>query len=424
MSRNRRGERGGCSTFFLMLLVVGVFGGVLWLNAQPAPAIAPVLPTEAVPTENPNIIPQLLSRNFGSNTTPLPTLDIPTRQPTRSVALENAITSTPMSAAEVAVAAGTSVSSIAAGATPTLAPATAQVNVQSVTRAPNEWQPPPLIPPLSRDPLGRDHFWLVRPVDSNANNEVLAAYPYGSDGTGPDPLRIHHGIDMPNPVGEEVRAAGSGTVLFAADGRLRETSIFQNSPSYGNVVLIEHDFGYNGQPIYTLYAHLLTATVFAGDVVEAGQVIGLIGNTGRVTGPHVHFQVHLGDNRYGDTVNPALWIVPYVGTGVIAGRVVDANGEFLDDVRVTIRNRATGLNHPVYPMTYVFADTVDDVNSDPVWQENFAVTDIPVGRYDVIAMIDGLQVVRQVDVIEGTTAFVELKPQERVDLTPTPTPNS
>ena len=57
---------------------------------------------------------------------------------------------------------------------------------------------------------------------------------------------------MPNPIGEPVRAAGSGRVIWAADGREEEAGIFQNSPAYGNVVMIEHDFGYRGQPLYTL----------------------------------------------------------------------------------------------------------------------------------------------------------------------------
>jgi len=234
-------------------------------------------------------------------------------------------------------------------------------------------------------------------------------------------MRVHHGVDMPNAVGTVVRAAGSGTVLYSADGRLAQTDIFQNSPSYGNVIVIEHDFGYNGMRIWTLYAHLSSAFVRAGETVIAGQPIGQVGQTGRVTGPHLHFEVRLGrtpeDNRYGSTYNPVLWFVPYVGTGVIAGRVTDSFGERVDDAEITIRNYATGLVETT-TTTYVFADSGFDVNSDPVWQENFAVTDIPVGRYNVIVTIDGERIVRQVDVMEGTTAFVELKPSPPVTATP------
>jgi len=67
------------------------------------------------------------------------------------------------------------------------------------------------------------------------------------------------------------------------------------------------------------------------------------------------------------------------------------------------------------------------VNADPIWRENFAIADVPVGRYDVIATINGERVVQQVSVIEGTTGFVELKPSEPativpVTLTPEETP--
>ncbi len=85
---------------------------------------------------------------------------------------------------------------------------------------------------------------------------------------------------MPNPIGQTVRAAGSGTVIWAADGLRTEGATFQSSPSYGNVVVIQHDFGYRGQPLYTLYAHLSAVLVTAGDYVNMGDAIGLVGNTG------------------------------------------------------------------------------------------------------------------------------------------------
>src|SRR5690606_1126154 len=104
-----------------------------------------------------------------------------------------------------------------------------------------------------------------RPIESNANNRVLLSYTYGAGGFFGS--RIHHGIDMPNPAGEEVYAAASGTVIFASDGINDESGvgIFQNTAVYGNVVYIRHDFGYQGQPIYTLYAHLLATVVSEGD---------------------------------------------------------------------------------------------------------------------------------------------------------------
>jgi hypothetical protein len=60
-------------------------------------------------------------------------------------------------------------------------------------------------------------------------------------------------------------------------------------------------------------------------------------------------------------------------------------------------------------------DSGFDVNADPEWQENFVVPDVPVGRYDVITTINGQRILQQVEVFEGMTAFVELKPPEPVE---------
>ncbi len=414
----------GISTFFVLILVLAGFVLLLWRNAAPMAPVSPLLPTQAVPTEGANSISQLFQQNFGENSTPLPTVAVPTQgnpTPTLSLPIGSPI---PISAADVNSGAVSVVAVM--GITPTLPPPTltpfepgAEITVQSVTREAVRWQPPPLIPPISRDPLGRDHYWLRRPVDSNANNAATTFYPYGSDGSDPaNPLRVHHGIDMPNPIGEPVRAAGSGVITWAADGRQAEVSSFQNSPSYGNVIVIKHDFGYDNIPIYTLYAHLSASFVQAGQTVEAGQVIGQVGGSGNVTAPHLHFEVRFGkdarsndDHRYGSTYNPLLWVVPYVGHGVIAGRVVDADGNWVMDADVTIRSRVTGLTERA-TTTYVFLDTGFDVNPDPTWQENFAVADIPAGRYDVITTIYGERVIGQVTVVEGTTAFIELKPPD------------
>jgi murein DD-endopeptidase MepM/ murein hydrolase activator NlpD len=418
----------GIPTLFLMILVLGGFGFLLYVNSSPVTPLSAVIPTQVDPTAEVNAWQAILSEGFGENSTPLPTIAIPTKAfvpPT--LPPSQLATDVPLIAIDVVQNADSQVADVI---TPTIPAPTATnvgdgiaITVEYVTRAPSEWQPPPLIPPLSRDPLGRDHYWLTRPVDSNANNAVLFYYPYGSDGPEKDnPYRVHHGIDMPNPVGQAVRSAGSGIVVWTADGRAQEeVPIFQNSPSYGNVIVIEHDFGYRGKPIYTLYAHLSASLVQQGQVVQAGEVIGQVGNSGRVTGSHVHFEIRVGENAYRSTFNPALWMVPYVGHGVIVGRVVDQDENFVQDADITVRNRLNGLVQDT-TTSYIQLGTGFDINSDPVWDENFVVADVPAGRYDVLVTIDGERVIRQVDVIEGTTTFVELAPVELVEddaLTPT-----
>jgi murein DD-endopeptidase MepM/ murein hydrolase activator NlpD len=94
----------------------------------------------------------------------------------------------------------------------------------------------------------------------------------------------HLGVDFSGAVGTPVRAANRGVVALVDDFYLA-----------GNVVYIDHGAG-----VVTGYFHLSRALVAAGDTVEKGQQIGLVGATGRVTGPHLHWNA-----RYGAvTVNP------------------------------------------------------------------------------------------------------------------------
>jgi murein DD-endopeptidase MepM/ murein hydrolase activator NlpD len=419
-----RRQPNSLSALFLMVVALGGFGFLLWSNAEITPPLEPIVPTEFIPTDDPNSWENLLRQGFGDNSTPLPTIAIPTEPfiaPT--LALSGDTNVIPINPASVN---GLATATPFGGATPTLPLPTSglvltqlPITEQAVTRPPSEWRPPPLLPPLSRDPMGRDHYWFQRPVDSNANNAGLFYYPFGSNGIGDEnSWRVHTGIDMPNPVGETVRAAASGEVIWAADGlRVEEGGPFQNSASYGNVIVIQHDFGFRGQPIWTLYAHLSAALVRRGQYVNAGEVIGLVGATGRVSGPHVHFEIRMGENHLRATYNPVLWMVPYVGTGVIAGRVVDFRGDRVQDVTVTVNRWAIGLVQDT-SSTYIFENNGLDVNTDPNWDENFVVGDLPVGRYEVVVTIDGERVSKLVDVLEGTTSFVELLPEQP----PTPQP--
>ena len=86
---------------------------------------------------------------------------------------------------------------------------------------------------------------------------------------------MHEGVDIAAPEGTPVRAAGSGAVIYS--GRLR---------GYGNVVILQHSGGYT-----TVYAHNERNFVRDGQMIERGQVIAEIGETGRATGPNLHFEV-------------------------------------------------------------------------------------------------------------------------------------
>jgi len=118
----------------------------------------------------------------------------------------------------------------------------------------------PSIQPISP----ANHFWLT----SSFGNRI-------------DPFTkrrsLHCGIDLAGPYGLEIHATGDGVVEVSEYSR----------HGYGKEVVINHGFGYK-----TRYAHLQEIHVKQGEKVYRGQVIGLLGSTGRSTGPHLHYEVH------------------------------------------------------------------------------------------------------------------------------------
>jgi len=97
--------------------------------------------------------------------------------------------------------------------------------------------------------------------------------------------RMHPGVDIINDVGTKVYAAGDGVVKFAG----------RTSGGYGIMIQISHGFGFT-----TLYAHLSDVSVRVGQKVSRGELIGLSGRSGLVSGPHLHYEVR----RNGVKQNP------------------------------------------------------------------------------------------------------------------------
>jgi len=126
-----------------------------------------------------------------------------------------------------------------------------------------------------------------------AINECDFVYPANGDMTspfGPRWGRMHYGLDIDLEVGDQVKAAFEGMVRIS-----------QYHASYGNVIVVRHNNG-----LETLYAHLSQRKVAPGDHLEAGDIIGLGGNTGRSYGAHLHFEI-----RYlGQAFNPREVIDP------------------------------------------------------------------------------------------------------------------
>jgi murein DD-endopeptidase MepM/ murein hydrolase activator NlpD len=104
------------------------------------------------------------------------------------------------------------------------------------------------------------------------------------------PRSPHAGVDIKAPVGAEVVAANRGTVVLARD-------LFFT----GNTVIIDHGLG-----LYTIYAHLSRIDVEAGAPVERSARIGLVGATGRATGPHLHWGVKIAGARVDPATLPGM----------------------------------------------------------------------------------------------------------------------
>lgn len=124
----------------------------------------------------------------------------------------------------------------------------------------------------ARGPLSSGFGWRLHPI--------LGEY------------QMHEGQDITGSVGTPVVATAAGKVVEV-----------EYSSSFGNYVVLAHSGG-----IRTLYAHLSAFKCQVGKTVRRGETIGLLGNTGRSTGPHIHYEVHV-DGR---AVDPMHWILPTI----------------------------------------------------------------------------------------------------------------
>lgn len=136
---------------------------------------------------------------------------------------------------------------------------------------------------------------LDRPDPGETGGSVPVVWPlveagfitraFGDSVPGEEP---HVGLDIAVPVGSYVRSAGAGRVLEAAE-----------DSEYGRFVRVEHDEG-----LTALYAHNSWTFVAAGDLVEAGEVIALSGNSGRSSAPHLHLEIE----RRGEAIDPLPFV--------------------------------------------------------------------------------------------------------------------
>jgi murein DD-endopeptidase MepM/ murein hydrolase activator NlpD len=137
---------------------------------------------------------------------------------------------------------------------------------------------------MSADKLSKDTFVAGRPI---SRGWMSSRYGKRTDPFTGRPA-WHAGVDFAGKDGSDIVAVAAGVVTWSGDRY-----------GYGNLVEINHGNGYK-----TRYAHCKELKVDVGDVVRKGDVVALMGSTGRSTGPHVHFEVY----KNGRTVDPAAYI--------------------------------------------------------------------------------------------------------------------
>ncbi len=151
----------------------------------------------------------------------------------------------------------------------------------------------------------------INPISSGDPIWLTSTYGYRNDPfTGK--RTAHHGIDLAGPYGLAIHCTGDGVVISSETSR----------HGYGKEVLVDHGFGY-----VTRYAHLQEIKVKQGQKLQRGEVLGTLGNTGRSTGPHLHYEIR----KDGSPVNPMLFFYENLTPGEytqLASRVVPVENTY------------------------------------------------------------------------------------------------
>ena len=253
------------------------------------------------------------------------------------------------------------------------------------------------------------HVWFGRPITLDDQPYIDQTYRFGSTMGGN--FQPHQGVEFNNPNGTPVHAIDDGEVVWAGPAERGALT-----------VAIRHSrrLTVDGQQhfLFSVSYHNSKLLVAAGQRVKTGHVIAQVGNTGRATNDHLHLEVHVApttdsskivhpDVRYPPfNTNPELWIDPLPGTGLVAGQVWDANGQPVQQARIY------GLVKPEPQETpFSFIETYGPKNhADPVYQEHFAISDVPPGTYVLGVEIEGKRVYRRIRVEPGKLSWVEFRP--------------
>lgn len=142
------------------------------------------------------------------------------------------------------------------------------------------------------------YYPTIAPVKTK--DFIYVSSPYGwRDHPTEKQILFHEGIDISANVGSEVFSTAQGRIV----------KIMYSKYGYGNRIVIKHGYGFE-----TLYAHLGTISVKTGQWVRKNQLIGTVGNTGRSTGPHLHYEIH----KYGEPRDPMGYFYTHMTDELLA----------------------------------------------------------------------------------------------------------
>jgi murein DD-endopeptidase MepM/ murein hydrolase activator NlpD len=294
-----------------------------------------------------------------------------------------------------------------AAGTATLAPFPASRATETAVPTPDGTQVPgPTRPAHYQAPVAlrpEEHFFFDYPLPVDLLNYALPSSRYGDDQDNTIYGRGHTGLDMVVDVGTPVMAAGEGTVLWSGYGIFAGEEDFTDP--YGIAIAIRHDFGFDGGPLYTVYAHLSRSYVEIGQRVQAGEVIALSGNTGFSSGAHLHFEVRQGENNIRHTRNPELWLAPAEGWGVLVAEVLNTYDKPIRDLGILIT--ALDSEEPYALWAYSYA-SARNIYPDDYYGENFVLSDLPAGRYEISIPYVTRTLTTEVTIHPGTVTYFSL----------------
>jgi murein DD-endopeptidase MepM/ murein hydrolase activator NlpD len=259
-------------------------------------------------------------------------------------------------------------------------------------------------PQPSRD---RDGFWLAKPVPGSQPLDLNLWYPYGYDVNGR--YLIHNGIDATPPQGTPLLAPAAGTIVKA--GPDSHELYGWRCNWYGELVVLQLDDLWQGQPVYVLFGHVQAIQVSEGQRVDPGEILAEVGLGGAAVLPHMHLEVRIGRNDFYSSRHPLLWLAPPPGQGIIAGRLIDSQGRPWQGVGLSLAGGT--LTDPINSWSYL-NDPHPVINPDEAWAENFLFGPVPAGEYVIVTRLQDQEYRAAVTVVAGGVTAVELV----VDLLP------